>query len=105
MCNVPKTTAATAVWGVASEERGMTDQTVVAAPSGDLGPRRLTLIHAIGQGLGIGPIFSAGAVTGLVAAVAGFNTPLSIVFGNIGALGIAYAISLYARRWAGAGAM
>ncbi|HKO27421.1 MAG TPA: APC family permease, partial [Solirubrobacteraceae bacterium] len=69
------------------------------------GPRRLTLIHAIGQGLGIGPIFSAGAVTGLVAAVAGFNTPLSIVFGNIGALGIAYAISLYARRWAGAGAM
>src|ERR1051326_8422962 len=83
----------------------MTDQTVVAAPQGDLGPRRLTLIHAIGQGLGIGPIFSAGAVTGLVAAVAGFNTPLSIVFGNSGALGIAYAISLYARRWAGAGAM
>jgi amino acid transporter len=83
----------------------MTDQTVVAEPRADLGPRRLTLIHAVGQALGIGPIFSVGAVSGLVAGVAGFNTPLSIVFGNIGALAIAYAISLYARRWAGAGAL
>jgi len=86
----------------------MADQTTVgsaAAPQGDLGPRRLSLIHAIGQGLGIGPIFSVGAVSGLVAGVAGWNTPLSILFGGIGALGIAYAISLYARRFAGAGAM
>jgi amino acid transporter len=86
----------------------MADQTSVgSAPStiGDLGPPRLTLIHAVGQGLGIGPIFSVGAVSGLVAGVAGWNTPLSILFGSIGALGIAYAISLYARRFAGAGAM
>lgn len=86
----------------------MADQTIVGSASaaqGDLGPRRLSLIHAVGQALGIGPIFSVGAVSGLVAGVASFNTPLSIVFGNIGALGIAYAISLYARRWAGAGAM
>jgi amino acid transporter len=86
----------------------MADQTSVGSTSatiGDLGPRRLTLIHAIGQGLGIGPIFSVGAVSGLVAGVAGWNTPLSILFGGIGALGIAYAISLYARRFAGAGAM
>ncbi|MGH2876513.1 MAG: APC family permease [Solirubrobacteraceae bacterium] len=86
----------------------MADRAVVgsaAQPQGDLGPRRLSLIHAVGQALGIGPIFSVGAVSGLVAGVAGFNTPLSIVFGDIGALGIAYAISLYARRFAGAGAM
>jgi amino acid transporter len=83
----------------------MTELTVVAEPQGDLGPPRLTLIHAVGQGLGIGPIFSVGAVSGLVAGVAGWNTPLSILFGGIGALGIAYAISLYARRFAGAGAM
>ncbi|MGH3261852.1 MAG: hypothetical protein ACRDNS_07650, partial [Trebonia sp.] len=75
------------------------------ASQADLGPRRLSLIHAVGQALGIGPIFSVGLVSGLVAGVAGFNTPLSIVFGDIGALGIAYAISLYARRFAGAGAM
>ncbi len=73
--------------------------------SGDLGPRRLRTIHAIGQALGVGPIFSAGAVTGLVASVAAFNTPLSILFGDIGALGIAYVVSLYARRYVGAGAM
>jgi amino acid transporter len=86
----------------------MAEQTIVGSASaseGDLGPRRLSLIHAVGQALGIGPIFSVGAVSGLVAGVAGFNTPLSIVFGNIGALGIAYAISLNARRFAGAGAM
>ena len=79
---------------------------VVTVESGSsLGPRRLTTIHAVGQALGIGPIFSAGAVTGLVAAVAGWNTPLSILLGSIGALGIAYVVSLYARRYIGAGAM
>ncbi|HLH65392.1 MAG TPA: APC family permease [Solirubrobacteraceae bacterium] len=85
-----------------SEQAG---HAVAVRSEGSLGPRRLTLIHAVGQALGIGPIFSVGAVSGLVAGVAGFNTPLSIVFGDIGALGIAYAISLYARRFAGAGAM
>ena len=81
------------------------DGAVTGEPGGSLGPRKLTTIHAVGQALGIGPIFSAGAVTGLVAAVAGFNTPLSILLGSIGALGIAYVVSLYARRYVGAGAM
>jgi amino acid transporter len=86
----------------------MADQTIAGSASasqGDLGPPRLTLVHAVGQALGIGPIFSVGAVSGLVAGVAGWNTPLSILFGSIGALAIAYSISLYARRFAGAGAM
>ena len=78
---------------------------VAAEGEGSLGPRKLTTIHAVGQALGVGPIFSAGAVTGLVAAVAAFNTPLSILLGSIGALGIAYVASLYARRYVGAGAM
>ena len=81
------------------------DGAVTGESGGSLGPKRLTTIHAVGQALGIGPIFSAGAVTGLVAAVAGFNTPLSILLGSIGALGIAYVVSLYARRFVGAGAM
>jgi amino acid transporter len=78
---------------------------VAVEPEGSLGPRKLTTIHAVGQALGVGPIFSAGAVTGLVAAAAAFNTPLSILLGSIGALGIAYVVSLYARRYVGAGAM
>jgi amino acid transporter len=81
------------------------DGAVTVESGGSLGPKKLTTIHAVGQALGIGPIFSAGAVTGLVAAVAGFNTPLSILLGSIGALGIAYVVSLYARRYVGAGAM
>ncbi len=43
-----------------------------------LGERKLTSLHAIGQSLAIGPMFSAGLLTGLVASVAGFNSPLSV---------------------------
>src|ERR1700751_185512 len=81
------------------------DVAVTVESGGSLGPKRLTTIHAVGQALGIGPIFSAGAVTGLVAAVAGWNSPLAILLGSFGGLGIAYVVSLYARRYMGAGAM
>ena len=49
-----------------------------------LGPRKLTTLHAVGQALAIGPIFSVGLVSGLVAHVAGFTTPISILLGSIG---------------------
>ena len=72
---------------------------------GQLGERRLTTVHAIGQSLAIGPIFSAGLLTGIVAGLAGFNTPASVLLASVGMIGLAYVISLYARRYAGAGAM
>ncbi len=40
-----------------------------------LGEKHLTTLHAIGQALAIGPIFSVGLVSGLVANVAGHSTP------------------------------
>src|ERR1700733_12924341 len=70
-----------------------------------LGQKHLTTLHAIGQALAIGPIFSVGLVSGLVANVAGFSTPASIVLGSIGSIGLAYVIAIYARRYAGAGAI
>jgi amino acid transporter len=70
-----------------------------------LGKKHLTTLHAIGQALAIGPIFSVGLVSGLVANVAGFSTPASIVLGSIGSIGLAYVIAIYARRYAGAGAI
>ena len=70
-----------------------------------LGPRRLSTLHAVGQALAIGPIFSVGLISGLVANVAGYSTPLSVLLGSIGALGLAYVVSIYARRFAGAGAI
>jgi amino acid transporter len=73
--------------------------------SGHLGERKLTTIHAIGQSLAIGPMFSAGLLTGLVASYAGFSTPLSVLLGTIGAICLGYVISLFARRFSGAGAM
>jgi amino acid transporter len=77
------------------------DSTVAA----DLGRPKLTTIHAIGQSLAVGPIFSAGAILATVAATSGFNTPLAVLFAFVGSLALAYVISLYARRYAGAGAM
>jgi amino acid transporter len=88
---MPEVTAATA---------GAPDSTVA-----HLGERKLSTIHAIGQSLAVGPIFSVGAISGLIAGAAGFNTPLSVLFGAIGALCLGYVISVYARRYAGAGAM
>lgn len=70
-----------------------------------LARRKLTTVHAIGQSLAIGPIFSAGAVLATVAAVSGFNTPLAVLFSFIGSICLAYVVSLYARRFIGAGAM
>ncbi len=72
---------------------------------GHLGEKQLTAVHAIGQSLAIGPMFSAGLLTGLVAGVAGFSSPLSVLLGAIGALCLGYVISLYARRFSGAGAI
>jgi len=87
----------------------MSDVPQTAAPArgsgGQLGERRLSTIHAIGQSLAIGPIFSAGLLSGLVASVAGFNTPASVLLGSIGALCLGYVISVYARRYHGAGAI
>jgi amino acid transporter len=70
-----------------------------------LGEKHLTTVHAIGQALAIGPIFSVGLVSGLVANVAGYSTPIAIVLGSIGSIGLAYVIAIYARRFAGAGAI
>lgn len=75
------------------------------AAQGHLGERRLTTIHAIGQSLAIGPMFSGGLLTGLIASVAGFSTPLSVLLGTIGVICLSYVISLFARRYSGAGAM
>jgi amino acid transporter len=69
----------------------------------DLGPPSLTTPGVLGQTLAIGPIFSAGFLAGTVAVFAGFNTPLSVLLAGLGTLGLAYALVLYARRFAGAG--
>jgi len=84
---------------------GAAASTGVSPASGALGERKLTTIHAIGQSLAIGPIFSGAVLSALVASVAGFNTPLSVVFGSIGALALAYVVSVFARRYSGAGAI
>lgn len=72
---------------------------------GGLGPRSVSSAGVLGQSLAIGPIFSAGFLSGTIAVFAGFDTPLSVVLAAIGAVALAYVLTLYARRFAGAGAI
>ncbi len=84
-------------------------QAVAGTPAtGALGERRLGTIHAVAQALAIGPMFSTALVLGGTsnpATGAGFNAGLSVLFAGLGVLAIAYALSLFARRYAGAGAV
>ncbi|HLK42903.1 MAG TPA: APC family permease [Thermoleophilia bacterium] len=79
-----------------------------AAAPGQLGERRLKTIHAVAQALAIGPMFSVALVLGGVSnplTGAGFNAALSVLIAGLGVLAIGYAYSLFARRYAGAGAV
>jgi amino acid transporter len=78
------------------------------ASGGQLGERRLGTMAAVAQALAIGPMFSTALVLSLVSNPdngSTFNTALSVLIAGLGVLAIAYAISLFARRYQGAGAV
>ena len=78
------------------------------ATSGTLGKKNLTTMHAVAQALAIGPMFSVALILGSVSRPdigAGWNATLAVLLAGIGVLAIAYTISLYARKYAGAGAV
>ena len=76
--------------------------------SGALGEKNLTTVHAVAQALAIGPMFSVALILGGVSRPdigAGWNAALAVVIATLGVLAIGYVIALYARRFAGAGAV
>ena len=75
---------------------------------GTLGKKNLGTTHAVAQALAIGPMFSVALILGGVSRPdigAGWNATLAVLLAGIGVLAIAYTISLYARKYAGAGAV
>ncbi len=77
-------------------------------PRRGLGERKLSTVHAVAQALAIGPMFSTALVLGIVsnpATGAGFNAALAVVVAAIGVLAIGFVVTLYARQYAGAGAI
>lgn len=70
-----------------------------------LGKPVLTTLDAVAQSLAIGPVFSAAFVAVLLAGAAGGVAPLATLIGAVGMLALCWVISLYARRYAGAGAV
>jgi amino acid transporter len=78
-----------------------------AAPAG-LGEKNLSTIHAVAQALAIGPMFSVALLLGPISRPdigAGWNATLAVLFAGLGVLAIGYALTLFARRYAGAGAV
>ncbi|HEY7965504.1 MAG TPA: APC family permease [Solirubrobacteraceae bacterium] len=76
--------------------------------TGALGERRLSTIHAVAQALAIGPMFSIALVESSIARPdigASWNATLAVLFASLGVMAIGYVVALYARRFAGAGAV
>jgi hypothetical protein len=53
------------------------------ASQAHLGKKELTTLHAIGQSLALGPIFSAALFLGFMSLFAGFSSPVSILLGGV----------------------
>jgi len=70
-----------------------------------LGRPVLTTVDAIAQSLAIGPIFSSAFVAYLIAGAAGGAAPLAVLVGAVGVLALGWVVTLYAQRYAGAGAI
>lgn len=86
----------------------MSQATQADGTTGTLGTKNLTTIHAVAQALAIGPMFSVALILGGVSRPdigAGWNAALAVLVAGLGVLAIAYTISLYARKYAGAGAV
>ncbi len=86
----------------------MSQATADDSETGTLGKKNLTTMHAVAQALAIGPMFSVALILGGVSRPdigAGWNATLAVLLAGIGVLAIAYTISLYARKYAGAGAV
>src|SRR3954447_6598853 len=80
----------------------------IGTATGTLGTKNLTTMHAVAQALAIGPMFSVALILGGVSRPdigAGWNATLAVLLAGLGVLAIAYTISLYARKYAGAGAV
>jgi amino acid transporter len=83
---------------------------VDAAPGAGsaLGQRNLSTVHAVAQALAIGPMFSVALILGSISRPdigAGWNATLAVLIATLGVLAIGYALTLFARRYAGAGAV
>lgn len=67
------------------------------------GGKRLRTIDCVAQSLAVGPIYSAAALGGALAALAGGVGPLVILLTFFGVLGVGWTITVYARRYSGSG--
>jgi amino acid transporter len=79
--------------------------TEVAGTPDTLGERKLTTLHAIGQSLALGPMFSVGIILGTVSLGGKWNATLSVLLAGLGVMAIGYAVTVFARRFSGAGAV
>jgi amino acid transporter len=107
-CSNLYTTRVPGARGAGRSEEGRMGQPESRAPDTTLGEKNLSTIHAVAQSLAIGPMFSVALLLGLISnpvTGAGWNSALSVLLAGLGVLAIGYVVALYARRFAGAGAV
>ncbi|MGL6278580.1 MAG: APC family permease [Gaiella sp.] len=83
-------------------------QTDTGSGPGSLGEKNLSTLHAVAQSLAIGPMFSVALILGGISRPdigAGWNATLAVLIATLGVLAIGYVVAMYARRFAGAGAV
>ena len=68
-----------------------------------LANKQLTTIDCIAQSLAVGPIFSAAALGGILAALSGGVSLFVVVLTTVGILGIGWIVSELAKRFSGSG--
>ena len=94
--------------GAGKREEERMSQADSTAPGASLGEKNLSTIHAVAQSLAIGPMFSVALILGGISRPdigAGWNAALAVLIATLGVLAIGYVVALYARRFAGAGAV
>ena len=94
--------------GTTGHDAGTRGKPGPPSTTGTLGTKNLTTMHAVAQALAIGPMFSVALILGGVSRPdigAGWNATLAVLLAGLGVVAIAYTISLYARKYAGAGAV
>ncbi|MCX6414120.1 MAG: hypothetical protein NTU77_05905, partial [Actinobacteria bacterium] len=70
-----------------------------------LAKAQLGTVDCVAQSLSVGPITSAALLGGILAALGGSSGPLYMVIATIGVLAFGAILVMYARKYAGAGAI
>ena len=91
--------------GAGLPEEGAPHERDAAPREADARGTKPSTLHAVAQSLAIGPMFSTALLLGLISNPVTGAAERPVLLAGLGVLAIGYVVALYARRFAGAGAV